>query len=55
MGPSLPVYMISIERIFEGSESPDVIPVESPTVPKALTISKNESLNETPGSKTDKR
>lgn len=50
-GPSLPVYITSIESSFAGREREDVIPVESPTVPNALVISKSASESVTEGSR----
>lgn len=49
-GPSLPMYIIEIDSSFAPTPKSVVIPVESPTVPKALVTSKSASINEIPGS-----
>ena len=51
-GPSLPINIIKIESSLLPSQRPPVIPVESPTVPKALTISKAISRSGISGSIT---
>ena len=45
------MYIIRMESSLELVLSADVIPVERPTVPNALVISKRASRNETSGSK----
>ena len=42
-GPILPKYMRIVIRNFPGGVKWGVIPVESPTVPKAETVSKRSS------------
>jgi hypothetical protein len=42
--PTRPVYMVKINIIFPVSESPDVIPVDNPTVPNAETSSKRSLI-----------
>lgn len=42
-GPSLPIYMIRIDSSFAPIPRSVVIPVERPTVPKALVTSKSAS------------
>ena len=49
-GPSLPMYIIRMDRSFAPTPRLGVIPVESPTVPKALVTSKSASMSGTCGS-----
>ena len=53
IGPSLPINIIIIERIFEAAESEVVIPVVKPTVPYADTTSNSISLSSNWGSKIE--
>jgi hypothetical protein len=50
-GPRRPIYIIKIEISLLVTQRLGVIPVDSPTVPKALVISKSASINRTSGSK----
>ena len=52
IGPSLPIYIITMESSLAATPSPGVMPVESPTVPKALTISNSASRKASCGSKS---
>lgn len=49
-GPSLPIYIMRMDRSFVPIPTVGVIPVERPTVPKALVTSKSASMIGTCGS-----
>ena len=51
-GPSLPMYMIRTSNSLLKGLSPGVMPVDSPTVPKADVISSMMSSKGSPGSST---
>ena len=44
-GPSLPTYIVIIDISLLPTDSPPVMPVESPTVPKALVASNKTSIS----------
>ena len=50
--PILPVYITRMMTSFPATESPGVMPVESPTVPNAETTSNKSWIKVQPGSST---
>ena len=49
-GPNRPVNIMRMEISLEPTDSPGVMPVDSPTVPKAETISNRMSRSDSVGS-----
>ena len=49
-GPKRPIYITRMESSLLPTVNPGVIPVERPTVPNALVISKSACVNVNPGS-----
>ena len=49
-GPSLPINMVVIRISFAPAFKSGVIPVDSPTVPKALTVSNSNFIKSSSGS-----
>jgi hypothetical protein len=54
-GPRRPIYITSIETIFDPVQRFGVIPVETPTVANALTDSKSKSTKSIFGSSKHKK